>query len=133
MGGTKIEGAILDPAQDYKQVIRLRIETQAPHGYRHIVGRIDELVASMAGASGEQRPPRLGIATPGVLDPRLGTLKNSNTVCLIGHPLRQDLEAALGLRVEMANDANCFALAESTFKMVRRSVKFTALPFASCL
>ena len=119
LGGTKIEGVILDPAQDHRQVVRLRIETEASKGYNHIVGRIEELVASMATASGEPRPPTLGIATPGVLDPRLGTLKNSNTVCLIGHPLRKDLEAALGLRVEMANDANCFALAESTFGAAR--------------
>ena len=55
----------------------------------------------------------LSIGTPGSLSRRTGTLKNSNTVCLNGQPLAADLEARLGLRVRMENDANCFALAEA--------------------
>src|SRR5262249_36322288 len=55
---------------------------------------------------------RIGIGTPGALTAG-GTLKNSNTQCLNGKPLLADLEARLGLRVAMENDANCFALAEA--------------------
>ena len=40
-------------------------------------------------------PARLGIGTPGVLDPKNSTMKNSNTTCLIGQPLQRDLEAEL--------------------------------------
>ena len=119
LGGTKIEGVILDSEADYHPVVRKRIETQASRGYAHIVSRIAELVASMAEESGQRLPSAIGAGTPGVLDPGRGTLKNSNTVCLIGHPLREDLEAALGLRVAMANDANCFALAESRLGVAR--------------
>ncbi len=118
LGGTKIEGVILDPADAHRQLLRLRIDTEADRGYEHIVGRIAGLVASMAERAGG-RPAALGIATPGVLDPKLGKLKNSNTTCLIGHPLQRDLAAALGVRVAMANDANCFALAESTLGAAR--------------
>jgi fructokinase len=46
-------------------------------------------------------------------------MKNSNTVCLNGMPMKKDIEAALGIPIEMANDANCFALAEATMGVVK--------------
>lgn len=113
LGGTKIEGVIVDPEAEHLQVLRRRIETIASQGYDSIVARIGQLLNLISRESGHPLPSVLGIGTPGVLDPRLGVLKNSSTPCLNGRPLRADLEAALGLRVEMANDANCFALAES--------------------
>jgi predicted NBD/HSP70 family sugar kinase len=59
------------------------------------------------------KPSIIGIGTPGTLDPKTQTLKNSNTVCLNGMPFKKDLESVLGLPIAMANDANCFALAEA--------------------
>jgi N-acetylglucosamine kinase len=49
----------------------------------------------------------------------MGTLKNSNTVCLNGRPLGHDLSVALGADTRLANDANCFALAEATLGAAR--------------
>ena len=60
----------------------------------------------------------LGIGTPGSLDPLSGTLKNSNTVCLNGERLLDDIQHHLGIQVKMANDANCFALAETRMGVV---------------
>jgi fructokinase len=40
-------------------------------------------------------------------------IKNSNTKCLLGMPLKNDIENVLGYEIVMENDANCFALAES--------------------
>jgi len=40
-------------------------------------------------------------------------IKNSNTQCLIGMPLKNDIENMLGCEIAMENDANCFTLAES--------------------
>jgi predicted NBD/HSP70 family sugar kinase len=54
------------------------------------------------------------MGTPGVTDPPTGKLKNSNTQCLNGRTLHRDIEAAVGTRFLLANDANCFALAEAT-------------------
>jgi N-acetylglucosamine kinase len=65
--------------------------------------------------SGAKRPARIGFGTPGVIDPSSGVLKNSNTLCLNGRRLREDLSRALGVEARIANDANCFALAEATF------------------
>ena len=47
-----------------------------------------------------------------MLDPATKRLKNSNTVCFNGKPLKADLERALKVNCCVANDANCFALAE---------------------
>jgi fructokinase len=55
----------------------------------------------------------VGVAAPGALSLATGLVKNANSTCLNGRPLRQDLEAALGREVRLANDANCFALSEA--------------------
>jgi fructokinase len=114
LGGTKIEGAILAPGNRAVALHRLRVPTEAEKGYAHIISQIAKLVSELETVSGRGRPQSIGIGTPGVTDPASGALKNSNTVCLIGQPLRHDLQAKLGCAVHLANDANCFALAEAT-------------------
>jgi predicted NBD/HSP70 family sugar kinase len=44
---------------------------------------------------------------------RTGLLKNSNSTALNGKPLDLDLGRALGRRIRLENDANCFALSEA--------------------
>ena len=110
LGGTKIEGVVLD--DDGKEIIRKRIPTEREHGYQHILDRLkfihDELVAAVPG-----EPTTFGIGTPGAISPRTGLLKNSNTVCMNGQPVKADLEKILGRKIEIQNDANCFAMAEA--------------------
>jgi fructokinase len=108
LGGTKIEGIVL--AEGGGELRRRRVPTARERGYDHIVGRVVDLVAELREVAPGCR--RVGIGTPGSLSARDGTLKNSNTVCLNGRPLRDDLARALGLDVVLENDANCFALAE---------------------
>jgi fructokinase len=115
LGGTKIEGAIMDPANPGKTLCRLRVPTGADQGYDHVLGGIAGLVDELAQATRLPRPDRIGIGTPGAVEPSAGLIKNSNTTCLNGKPLRLDLEDRLGCGVVTENDANCFALAESRF------------------
>ena len=110
LGGTKIEGIVLD--DQGKELFRQRIETQQEFGYRHILNRIGELYSELAGKIRTQ-PHTFGIGTPGAVSRRTGLLKNSNTVCLNGQPLKADLEKLLDRQVEIQNDANCFAMAEA--------------------
>ena len=109
LGGTKIEGVVLDAALVPLQ--RTRVPTEREQGYEHILDRIADLVAGLRAHAPGCR--LIGIGTPGSLSARTGTLKNSNTTCLNGRPLHADLEARLGLAVRLENDANCFALAEA--------------------
>jgi fructokinase len=118
LGGTKIEGVIITSLEDPKPILRNRIDTEGAKGYDHIVNQLASLVSSMEKKSG-LKAERLGIGTPGVLDPVLQTMKNSNSTALNGMPLKKDLEEKLGIPIELANDANCFALAETTWGVVK--------------
>jgi fructokinase len=109
LGGTKIEGVVLDDAHVPRE--RVRVATERDRGYEHIVDRVAEVVATLRRHAPDATS--VGIGTPGSLSARDGTLKNSNTVCLNGRRLDADLAARLGLRVVLENDANCFALAEA--------------------
>ena len=114
LGGTKIEGALLDAEHPHAAVHRLRRETHASRGYDFILSQIEGVVRDLKKASGLECPAAIGIGTPGAVEPTTGTLKNSNTTCLIHKPLMQDLTRLLSCEIRMANDANCFALAEAT-------------------
>lgn len=119
LGGTKIEGVILDPAKSARALCRLRVPTDAHEGYEAIVQRVSGLVGKLEVASGTTRPAVIGIGTPGVIEPSTGLMKNSNSVCLNDRPLGRDLSAALGVEARLANDANCFALAEAQLGAAR--------------
>jgi fructokinase len=112
LGGTKIEGIVLDV--DGRERFRKRVDTQQEKGYTHILNRVKELYDDLA-AHIHGAPHTFGIGTPGAVSPRTGFLKNSNTACLNGRPLKPELEEMLGRRIQMQNDANCFAMAEALF------------------
>lgn len=118
LGGTKVEGVIVDADDQYRVISRLRHATEKEHGYDHIIHRIGLLIDRLRQESGLE-PEQIGIGTPGAIDPTLGTMKNSNTTVLNGRPLKEDLEAHIKLPAIMANDANCFALAETRLGAVQ--------------
>jgi len=128
LGGTKIEGVILESISNPNPIVRTRIDTEASKGYDHILDQIAKLVAEMEQQSG-LKPGAIGIGTPGVLDPSLRTMKNCNTVILNGKPLLDDLLATLRIPVELANDANCFALAESQWGIVSKEAPKARMVF----
>ncbi len=110
LGGTKTEGIVLD--ESGRELFRKRIETQQEHGYRHILHRTQTLYRALVETIGGELHT-LGMGMPGAISPRTGLLKNSNTLCLNGQPVRADLERLLGRKLQIENDANCFALAEA--------------------
>lgn len=118
LGGTKIEGAILAGPSSPAVLSRLRISTESGKGYGHIVRQVGRVVKMLKEDSG-LLPERLGVGGPGILDPDTQTMKNCNTTSLNGQPLKKDLEDALGIPVALANDANCFAIAEARFGVVK--------------
>lgn len=109
LGGTKIEGVVLDAHG--QPVFRRRLATESSRGYEHIVERVALLAAELRRHAPEC--DRIGIGTPGAASSRDGTMKNCNTTCLNGRRLPADLQQRLGVAVRIENDANCFALAEA--------------------
>ena len=109
LGGTKIEAILLSSTN--KVIERTRIPTNQQDGYEAIIERIINLTKKVRSKSKQECI--IGICTPGALDMETGVLKNSNTVCLIGKPIKTDLENELNCSVMLDNDANCFAMAEA--------------------
>src|SRR5579863_3442907 len=132
LGGTKIEGTILESIQHPHPLVRTRIDTESAKGYDHILDRIACLIGEMEQRSG-LKPNAIGFGTPGVLDPTLRVMKNCNTVVLNGKPLEDDLAARLGIPVVLANDANCFALAETRWGVVSSEMPGARMVFGIIL
>lgn len=118
LGGTKIEGVILKSTESPEVLVRKRIPTEQEQGYEHILNQIDKLIGMMSKEVGA-KPDKIGIGTPGTLDPKTQTLKNSNTTCYNGQPFKADLESIVKIPISIANDANCFALAETKMGAVK--------------
>lgn len=128
LGGTKIEGVILPSITDPKPLLRSRIDTEGHKGYQHVIGQLAKLVEQLSKDSG-LTPSRIGMGTPGVLDPILHTMKNCNSTSLNGQPLKKDIEEKLGISFELANDANCFALAETHWGVVKEKAPDARMVF----
>jgi len=107
LGGTKTEGILLDENLDV--ISRKRIPTPQ-NDYQQILDSITTLVSEI---SENITNYSIGICTPGAISKQTGLIKNSNTNCLIGKSLKEDLENKLGKKISMENDANCFAMAEA--------------------
>jgi len=119
LGGTKIEGVVIDAARPEVSLRRLRVPTDREKGYDHILDRICGLIDTLNATCTDAASCAVGIATPGTWDPLTQTLRGSNTQCLNGRPLRSDLASKLGRSVSIENDANCFVMAEATLGSAR--------------
>ena len=103
LGGTKIEAISLDARG--RETMRKRIPTPR--------GDYDATLAAVAALVKECGAGSVGVGIPGTLSRLSGLVKNANSTWLIGRPLKQDLERAIGREVRIENDANCFALSEA--------------------
>ena len=109
LGGTKIEGIALDGCGT--ELARHRLP--APRNdYDATLGALAGLIDFLERQAGGQGS--IGIGMPGSISPSSGRVQNANSVWLNGRPLKGDLEARLGRKVRLANDANCFAVSEAT-------------------
>lgn len=112
LGGSKIEVVAL--AEQGRELKRRRVAT--PQGdYTATLAAIAALVRETEAELGVPwGSSSVGIGTPGSLSRANGTLRNSNSQCLNGQRIVEDLSARLARPVAIANDANCFALSEAT-------------------
>jgi len=108
LGGTKIEGIVLDASGAERA--RLRVPTPAGK-YGATVAAVAKMVEALEARSGPAAS--VGIGIPGTVSPASGLVKNANSTWIIGRPLQTDLATALGRPVRLANDANCFAVSEA--------------------
>ncbi len=109
LGGTKIEGVLIDEKGRIKK--KVRVPTEANKSKKKIIGNIATVVKALLrkGVVG------VGIGTPGfVVKGKLTLIKNVPK--LMGVNLAKEVSKATKIKnVVVANDANCFALAENKF------------------
>ena len=105
IGGTAIKGAVAHA------VTAIRPFPRRPTPLDDFGAFVDTLKAVIGEAGG--RPDRIAISIAGIIDPDSHKAVVANVPCIHGRPLQADLEAALGLPVLIANDADCCVLAEA--------------------
>jgi predicted NBD/HSP70 family sugar kinase len=111
LGGTKISGVVL--ARDGGAPVKRRVASPR-HDYGATLAALEALVTELEAAAGlAPGASPVGIGAPGSWVGRIGRMKNCNSTWLNDRPLLSDLEARLGPRVRLANDADCFALSEA--------------------
>jgi fructokinase len=113
LGGTKIEGLVLDGAN---RVVAGPHRVATPRqDYAATIGAVRDLVRQLDGEiASELAPATIGVGIPGSIVKRTGLVQNANSVWLNGKPFGDDLTRAIGRPVRLANDANCFALSEAS-------------------
>lgn len=109
-GGTKTEIICLD-SKNGKEIYRQRIPT-ARGDYMNTVKSLCDLVRGAEASL--KKTGTVGVAIPGAIIPETGLIKNSSSTWMNGQPFQKDMSKALGREVRMENDANCFAVSEST-------------------
>jgi len=108
LGGTKIEGIVLDPSGTER--LRRRVPTPAGD-YDATIAAVARMVAELEAQVGTTAS--VGVGIPGTVSPASGLMKNANSTWIIGRPLHADIAEALSRPVRLANDANCFAVSEA--------------------
>ncbi len=106
-GGTKIEAAALNVQGRFLS----RVRAPNPGDYDAAIALVRDLVAQVETEAGGRGT--IGVGAPGSISPKSGLMRNANSVYLNGRAFREDLSAALGREIRMANDANCLALSEA--------------------
>lgn len=115
LGGTKIEGILLSPSGEVTE--KIRVDTPAQK-YLETVDALCDVIEQLQQLSPSKKCS-VGIGTPGALSPSnehgLELMKNCNSICLNGEPLKADIEKRLGYATRLENDANCFVLSEACY------------------
>ncbi len=107
LGGTKTEGILID--ESGKELSRTRIQTIK--NYDGTIEGIIKIVKKFENEFGASKS--VGIGMPGAVSTDSSLVKNANSIWLNGKPFRIDLEKQLNRKVNLENDANCFALSEA--------------------
>jgi len=107
LGGSKTEGILIDDSG--KELSRTRIKTEK--NYDGTIQGIISIVKKFENDFGDSKS--VGIGMPGAVSSDSALVKNANSIWLNGKPFRLDLEKKLDRKVNLENDANCFALSEA--------------------
>lgn len=106
IGGTHIKAALAEGPQSLRDLGRVPTPRDDFSAFTAALAGLVEQGGAPAGAP-------IAISVTGVVDPESGLVTVANIPCIHGRILAADLGAALARPVLIANDADCFALAEA--------------------
>lgn len=112
IGGTNIACGIVD--EECRIIARSKVKTNAPRPYSEILPDIIR-AAKLACEEAGIEPSELdfaGIGCPGTCNQETGEVEYSNNLGFRNVPLRTDVEAALGVKTFLGNDADAAAYGE---------------------
>lgn len=118
LGGTSFRVALCDAQGGV--VRRVRHATRPEEGAAAVIARMVQAAREVA--DGAPNVLGVGVASPGPLNPFTGVVLYVSTLNWRDVPLRDDLSRALGLPVQVNNDANLAALGEQQFGAARGCV-----------
>ena len=110
LGGTKIEAVLVSDAGEGAEKIR---KNTPADNYKRTLDVLCGVVEKLQ--TFDDTLLTVGIGTPGACSLPGGIIKNSNSVCLNGQPLRKDLQQRLGYEIRIEKAANCFTLSEALY------------------
>lgn len=115
LGGTKLHAVLYDPA---RHRLLDRVERTDPRGGTAVTSQIARLVGSLTAAADlAGRPPRVAVGCPGAPDPVSGAVGHApNIPGWDRMDVPGDLEARLGTRPLVHNDANLAAWGEHVWQ-----------------
>lgn len=105
IGGSAIKAAF---ARTADEIVTLSREVTPLQSFDDFVSVMKNAIDGLP-----ERPERIAISITGVIDPETHRITCANIPCIDGRNLADDLSEKLGLPVLIANDADCFALAEA--------------------
>jgi N-acetylglucosamine kinase len=105
IGGTAIKGALAASPSAITPLERIATPVQDRAAFDAVIGR---LIADNPTVS------KVSISICGPVDPETDAVTTANIPCIDQRPLRRELGAKFSLPFLVANDADCFALAEAT-------------------
>ncbi|MET0747328.1 MAG: ROK family protein [Rhizobium sp.] len=105
IGGSAIKGGF---AHSETEITPLPRRATPGQDFEAFVAVLRDIIAEAP-----EKPEGLALSIAGVVDPDSQALTCANIPCIHGRQLAADLEAAFGLPVLIANDADCFAMAEA--------------------
>lgn len=131
IGGTKTEACLLeiqesqgagfqlvsfqDKKRYFRTLFRERVKTERHKGYNSVMEKVRDIATQAMSSVPHSKPVSvIGIGLPGAVHPQTHQMINGNTDVFVGQDLQKDFETMFeSVPVKLANDANCFALAET--------------------
>lgn len=107
IGGSGIKAALASSPSELTPLGRVPTPLDA-------FGAFVAAIRGVADTAGAPAGTPIAISITGVVDPADGSITCANIPCIDGRRLSADLAAELGRPVFVANDADCFALAEAS-------------------